>query len=136
MTDANLIKSTAGAVTGFHHEVLLATGPDLPGRRIERVLGLVRGNTIRARHLGWDIAAVLRNIVGGEIREYTKLMAESREQALDRMIDQAKNLGANGIIGVRFTTSMVMGGAAELLAYGTAVVVTLEPEAARQDEDG
>jgi uncharacterized protein YbjQ (UPF0145 family) len=83
----------------------------------------VRGNTIRARHLGKDIMAGLKNLVGGEITEYTKLMAESREQAIDRMKDEAQRLGANAIITVRFTTSMIMGGAAELLAYGTAVLV-------------
>ena len=88
-----------------------------------RTLGLVRGNTIRARHIGRDIMAGLRNIVGGEVSEYTKLLAESREQALDRMVEEARSLGANAITDVRFTTSMVMHGAAELLAYGTAVVV-------------
>jgi uncharacterized protein YbjQ (UPF0145 family) len=87
---------------------------------------LVRGNTIRARHVGRDITAAFRNIVGGEIAEYTKLLGEAREQALDRMVAEAKEIGANGIVMVRFSTSMVMSGAAELLAYGTAVVV--EPE--------
>jgi len=86
-------------------------------------LGLVRGNTIRARHVGRDIVAGLRNIVGGEIVEYTKMLAEAREQALDRMVEEAEKLGANAVVCLRFTTSYVMGGAAELLAYGTAVVV-------------
>jgi uncharacterized protein YbjQ (UPF0145 family) len=86
----------------------------------------VRGNTIRARHVGRDISAAFRNIVGGEISEYTKLLGEAREQALDRMVTEAKEIGANAIVMVRFSTSMVMSGAAELLAYGTAVVV--EPE--------
>jgi uncharacterized protein YbjQ (UPF0145 family) len=86
----------------------------------------VRGNTIRARHVGRDISAAFRNIVGGEISEYTKLLGEAREQALDRMVAEAKEIGANAIVMVRFSTSMVMSGAAELLAYGTAVVV--EPE--------
>lgn len=122
MSDA-LIKSTTGAVTGFRHDVLITTSDDIPGREIERVIGLVRGNTIRARHIGQDIAAVMRAIVGGEIREYTKLLAESREQAIDRMVEQAVALGANAVVGTRFSTSMVMGGAAELLAYGTAVIV-------------
>jgi uncharacterized protein YbjQ (UPF0145 family) len=87
----------------------------------------VRGNTIRARHIGRDIMALLRNIVGGEVSEYTKLLAESREQALDRMVEQARELGANAVLDARFTTSMVMQGAAELLAYGTAVVVEDAP---------
>ena len=86
-------------------------------------MGLVRGNTIRARHVGNDIMAGLRSIVGGEITEYTKMMAESREQALDRMVDEAKGLGANAILAMRLTTSPVMQGSAELLAYGTAVKV-------------
>lgn len=102
--------------------MILATTDDLPGKRITRILGLVRGNTIRARHLGRDIQAVVRNIAGGEVSEYTKMLAESREQALDRMIDEAEKLGANAVLGVRFTTSMVMSGAAEILCYGTAVI--------------
>ena len=101
----------------------VVTSNTVAGRRVVRTLGLVRGNTIRARHIGKDIMAVLRGIVGGEVSEYTKLMAESREQALDRMVDDARNLGANAIVSARFQTSMVMNGAAELLAYGTAVVV-------------
>ena len=124
MTEENgLIRSSGGAITGFRHPILVTTLEQLPDRRVRRVLGLVRGNTIRARHVGRDILAVFRNMVGGEIRDYTKLMGESREQALDRMVDQAVSLGANAVLGVRFTTSMVMGGAAELLAYGTAVVI-------------
>jgi uncharacterized protein YbjQ (UPF0145 family) len=101
--------------------MIVSTTDSLPGRRIVRILGLVRGNTIRARHLGRDIQAVIRNIAGGEIREYTKMLAESREQALDRMTDEAEALGANAVLGVRFTTSMVMSGAAEIMCYGTAV---------------
>jgi uncharacterized protein YbjQ (UPF0145 family) len=93
------------------------------GKRVVRTLGLVRGNTIRARHLGKDLMAVMRNIVGGEISEYTKMMAEAREQALDRMVEEAEELDANAVICTRFMTSMLMQGAAELLAYGTAVVV-------------
>jgi uncharacterized protein YbjQ (UPF0145 family) len=98
----------------------------IAGMRIVRTLGLVRGNTIRARHLGKDVMAVLRNMVGGEVSEYTKMMAEAREQALDRMVDEVVELGANAVIGTRFATSMLMQGAAELLAYGTAVVVEEE----------
>ena len=101
--------------------MILATNDSLAGYRITETLGLVRGNTIRARHIGRDIMAALKNIVGGEITEYTKLMSESREQSLDRMTADAERLGADAVVSVRFTTSMLMGGAAELLAYGTAV---------------
>jgi uncharacterized protein YbjQ (UPF0145 family) len=107
--------------------MIITTTETIEGSRIVRNLGLVRGNTIRARHLGRDLLAVARNMVGGEIRDYTKLLAESREQALDRMKDDARRLGANAVVGVRFSTSMLMGGAAELLAYGTAVVVEPSP---------
>jgi uncharacterized protein YbjQ (UPF0145 family) len=103
--------------------VIVVTTDQIAGKRVARTLGLVRGNTIRARHIGRDIMAGLRNIVGGEVGEYTKLLGEAREQALDRMVDEARSLGANAVIEVRFTTSMVMQGAAELLAFGTAVVV-------------
>jgi uncharacterized protein YbjQ (UPF0145 family) len=103
--------------------MIVVTSPDIPGKKIVRTLGLVRGNTIRARHVGKDILAGLRHLVGGEIHEYAKLMGEAREQALDRMITEAEQLGGNAIISVRFTTSVVMGGAAEMLAFGTAVVV-------------
>lgn len=103
--------------------MLLSTTERIEGKKIIKYLGLVRGNTIRARHIGRDIMAVLRNIVGGEISDYTKMMAESREQALDRMIEEAQNKGANAIVGMKFTTSMVMQNASEFLTYGTAVVV-------------
>ncbi len=103
--------------------MLLATTDIIPGKTITKCLGLVRGNTIRARHVGKDILAYMRNLVGGEITEYTKLLAESREQALDRMMAEAKTLGANAIVGVRFSTSEVTTHAAEIIAYGTAVVV-------------
>ena len=106
--------------------MLIVTSESIANKRIVRTLGLVRGNTIRARHIGKDIMAGLRNIVGGEIHEYTKLMAESREQTIDRMIAEAASLGANAIVTTRFTTSVIVGGAAELLAVGTAVVI--EPE--------
>jgi uncharacterized protein YbjQ (UPF0145 family) len=103
--------------------MIMATSEQIRGKRIVKTLGLVRGNTIRARHIGKDIIACLKNLVGGEITEYTKLLGESREQSIDRMIADAERLGANAVISVRFTTSMLMGGAAELLAYGTAVVL-------------
>ena len=103
--------------------MIVTTNLEIAGKQIVKTVGLVKGNTIRARHLGRDIAAVFRNIVGGEVKEYTKLIAEAREQAIDRMVDDAKAKGANAVIMVRFSTSQVMQGAAELLAYGTAVVV-------------
>lgn len=127
MTSKYVMRSPTGAVTGFTHAVLMSTSDQLAGHHIVKTLGIVRGNTIRARHVGNDLLAVFRNLVGGEIREYTKLMAESREQAIDRMLEQAGQMGANAVVGVRFTTSMVMSGAAELLAYGTAVVTESEP---------
>jgi len=108
--------------------MIVVTSETITGKRIVRTLGLVRGNTVRARHIGRDIMAGLRNIVGGEIHEYAKLIAESREQALDRMIGEAAKLGANAVVATRFTTSMMMGGAAELLAVGTAVIVEDEPD--------
>ena len=103
--------------------MIVVTSEEIAGKRIVQSLGLVRGNTVRARHIGRDIVAGLRNVVGGEIHEYAKLIAESREQALDRMVAEAESLGANAVIATRFTTSVMMGGAAELLAVGTAVVV-------------
>lgn len=102
--------------------MIVVTTREIAGKKVTRTLGLVRGNTIRARHVGRDITAVLRNLVGGEVSEYTKLFAEAREQALDRMVAEARQLGANAVVEVRFSTSMVMSAAAELLAYGTAVV--------------
>jgi uncharacterized protein YbjQ (UPF0145 family) len=95
----------------------------VPGKTIIRTIGLVSGNTIRARHVGKDILAGLRNLVGGEITEYAKLLAESREQAIDRMMAQAERLDANAIVSMQLSTSVIMGGAAEMMAYGTAVVV-------------
>jgi len=106
--------------------MLVVTSPDIPGKKIVKTLGLVKGNTIRARHIGKDILAVFKNIVGGEIQEYTKLMAESREQAIDRMVQDAEQLGANAIISVSTTTSVISQGAAELLVLGTAVVIEEE----------
>lgn len=106
--------------------MIVVTSSSIAGRRVVRTLGLVRGNTIRARHIGKDIMAGLRNIVGGEIPEYTKMLAESREQAVDRMVEEARALGANAIVDVRFMTASMMQGAAELLAYGTAVRVENE----------
>ncbi|MBU8914130.1 MAG: YbjQ family protein [Spirochaetales bacterium] len=103
--------------------MILTTTETIPGKRIVKSLGLARGNTIRARHIGKDISAAFKNIAGGEITDYTKMLAESREQAIDRLIEDAEALGATAVVGMRFTTSSVMQGAAEILAYGTAVVV-------------
>ena len=103
--------------------MILATTESVAGKRVAKVLGLVRGSTIRARSIGRDIVAVFKNIAGGEITDYTKMLAESREQSLDRLIEDAASLGANAVIGIRFGTSSVMQGAAEVLVYGTAVVL-------------
>jgi len=103
--------------------MIITSGETIPGKRITRVAGLVKGNTVRTRHLGKDLTAAFKNITGGEIREYTKLLAEAREQCLDRMRENAAMLGANAVIGVRFMTSSVMQNAAELLAYGTGVII-------------
>mgnify|MGYP001178419265 CR=1 FL=1 len=103
--------------------MIVVTSEQIAGKRVVKTLGLCRGNTIRARHIGKDIIAGLRTLVGGEISEYSKLIAESREQSIDRMVTEAEDLGANAIFAARFTTSVMTGGAAELLAVGTAVVV-------------
>lgn len=103
--------------------MMIVTTPTIHGKKIKLTHGLVRGNTIRARHLGNDIGAVFKNMVGGEIRTYAKLLEESREEALQRMMNDAERLGANAIVSVRIATSVVMGGAAEMLAYGTAVTI-------------
>lgn len=101
--------------------MIVSPSPAVPGYRTVRSVGLVYGNTIRARHVGKDILAGLKNLVGGEIEEYTKLMAEAREQSLDRMIKVAAERGANGVVNVRFSTSYIMGSASEILVYGDAV---------------
>jgi uncharacterized protein YbjQ (UPF0145 family) len=106
--------------------MIIVTTQDVPGARTVDTLGLVRGNTIRARNIGKDILAVMRNIVGGEVKEYTKMMAEAREQSIDRMVEEAEALGADAVVSVRFSTSMVMKGAAEMLCYGTAVRLEYE----------
>ena len=101
--------------------MIITTTATVPGNEITEILGIARGSTVRARNIGRDIFAGLKNIVGGEIEEYTKLQAQSREQAMQRMVKDAEHLGADAVINVRFGTSMVMQGAAEMLAYGTAV---------------
>ncbi|MFA6232621.1 MAG: YbjQ family protein [Bacteroidota bacterium] len=103
--------------------MIITTTPFIAGKKIVKTLGIVRGNTVRARHIGKDILAGLKTIIGGEIHEYTKLMAESRDQSIDRMIDEAAQLGANAIVEMRFSTSSIMQSAAEILVYGTAVLI-------------
>ena len=101
--------------------MIIATTNEVAGQEIAEVLGLVRGSSVRTKHLGKDVIATLRNLAGGEIFEYTKMLAQAREQAIDRMIEEAQMLDADAVVGVRFQTSMVMKGAAEMLCYGTAV---------------
>jgi len=103
--------------------MIVTTSSSIPGKEIKQSFGVVKGNTVRARHVGKDIIAGLKTIVGGEIQEYTKLMAESREQSIDRMTEEAKALGANAIVDARFATSYIMSNVAEILVYGTAVLI-------------
>lgn len=114
--------------------MIVTTTSSVGGCRERRNLGLVRGSTVRTKHIGKDILAWLRHIVGGEIPEYTKMMGQSREQALDRMVEEARALGANAVVGTRFQTSKIMSGASEILCYGTAVVLEqVPPEAPGAD---
>jgi len=101
--------------------MIISTTHLVPNKEIEAILGIARGSTVRSRNIGRDIVAALKNVVGGEIEEYTQLQADAREQAMQRMIDDAKRLGADAVVGVLMTTAMVTNGAAEILAYGTAV---------------
>jgi uncharacterized protein YbjQ (UPF0145 family) len=101
--------------------MIQSTTMDIPGREITEVIGLARGNSVRARHAGRDIVAALRNLVGGEIVEYARLQAETREMATRRMVAEAEQMGADAVVGIRYTTSMIASGASEILAYGTAV---------------
>ena len=103
--------------------MIITTSAQIEGKTIAKTVGLVKGSTIRARHLGKDIMAGFRSMVGGEVTEYTKMMAEAREQAIQRMVEDAEKQGANAIVCMRFTTSMVMQSASEILAYGTGVVL-------------
>ena len=102
-------------------KVIVTNSNEVPGKKVVQVLGIVKGNTVRARNIGRDIGASFKNIVGGEIKTYTDMIATSREEAFNRMVNSAVDLGADAIIGMRFMTSMIMQGAAEMLAYGTAV---------------
>jgi len=103
--------------------MIVVTTEQIEGKKIKETLGLVRGSTIRARHMGHDLMAGLRNVVGGEVKDYTVMLAQAREEAIQRMIEQGEKMGANAIVGTRLVTSMVMSGAAEMVAYGTAVKV-------------
>ena len=105
----------------MNQALLVSTTETVAGYEVAEVLGIARGNVIRAKHIGTDVIASLRNLVGGEVREYTKLMAEAREQSMDRMMENARSMGADAVVTVRFQTAMVMAGSAEMLAYGTAV---------------
>ena len=102
-------------------EIIVTTGPEVPGKKVKQVLGVVRGSTVRARNIGRDIGAGFKNIIGGEIKTYTDMIGQSREEAYNRMVNEAIEKGADAIISMRFMTSMIMQGASEMLAYGTAV---------------
>ena len=102
-------------------EIIVTTGNDVPGKKIKKVLGIVRGNTVRSRNIGRDIGAALKNIVGGEIKSYTELISQSRDEAYNRMVNNAIEMGADGILAMRFGTSSIMAASSEILAYGTAV---------------
>lgn len=102
-------------------EIITSTTSEIPGKKVAKILGIVKGNTIRARHVGRDVMAGLKTLVGGEIKSYTEMTAKAREEAFNRMVNDAVELGADAVINIRFATSVVMQGAAEMLAYGTAV---------------
>jgi uncharacterized protein YbjQ (UPF0145 family) len=104
-------------------DIIITTGSDIPGKKIIKVLGIVKGNTVRTRNVGRDIGASLRSMIGGEVKTYTQMSIDAREEAYNRMVNEALNMGADAIIGVRFSTSMIMTGASEMLAYGTAVKI-------------
>ena len=103
--------------------MILVTSDDIPGKRIVTTLGLVKGNTVRSRSLAHDVLAFIRSMIGGEVYDYTKMMAESREQAVDRMVEEARRMGANGVTAVRFSIATILQGGSEMLAYGTAVII-------------
>lgn len=119
---ADLLNSPKKGVT-VSNDLLVSNMELIPGRRIKSHLGLVQGSTVRAKHAGKDFLASLKNIVGGELKAYTELMQEARAEATERMTDQAASIGANGVLNVRYTTTAVTAGAAEILAYGTAVIL-------------
>ena len=105
------------------NDMIVTTGIEIPGKKIIKILGIVKGTTVRARNIGRDIGAGFKSIIGGEVKTYTEMTKNARDEAYNRMVNEAIDLKANAIIGVRFTTSMVMAGASEMLAYGTAVVI-------------
>jgi len=105
------------------NDIIVTTGEIIPGAKSMKLLGVVKGNTVRARNIGRDIGAGFKSIVGGEVKTYTAMSIDARDEAFNRMVNEAIDLGANAIIGLRFTTSMIMAGASEMLAYGTAVKV-------------
>jgi len=102
-------------------DIIITTGNEIPEKKITKILGVVRGSTVRARNIGRDIGAGFKNIIGGEVKTYTEMTKQSRDEAFNRMVNEAVKLGADAVIGMRFMTSMVMAGASEMLAYGTAV---------------
>ncbi|HDM70381.1 MAG TPA: heavy metal-binding domain-containing protein [Thermotogales bacterium] len=108
--------------------MILSTTDKIPGMKVKEILGLVMGNTIKARHIGRDIAAAFKNMIGGEIMGYTEMLTEARNEAIKRMIDEAEKLNADAIVGIRLATSQIMSGAAEMLAYGTAVKLEKDGE--------
>ena len=103
--------------------MIIVTTPEVPNKKIIKVHGIARGSTVRARNVGRDIFAGIKNLVGGEIKEYTRLQADAREEALERLISDARKMSANAVVNVRFTTSVIMQGTSEMLAYGTAVTI-------------
>ena len=117
----NNLKVTRGHENVTSKEIIVVTTEEIPGKKIKKVLGIVRGNTVRARNIGRDIGAGFKNIIGGEIKTYTDMISESREEAYNRMVNNAVEMDADAVIGFRFMTSMIMTGASEMLAYGTAV---------------
>lgn len=123
---SNLAPTTSTHLQTTSADILLCTTDEVPGYRIVAVFGIVRGNTVRTRNIGVDFLAVARAIVGGEVRNYTAMLSQSREQSLDRLRAEAKSKGANAVVGMRIATSAVMQGAAEILAYGTAVRIEAE----------
>jgi len=118
-----IIKKNNNLIRREGKEMILATLDSIPEKKVIKTLGMVRGSCVKAKHIGKDIIAVLKNIVGGELKGYEELMNEAREAALERLVKEAEKMGANAIIGIRFATSSIMSGASEILAYGTAVII-------------
>lgn len=121
---SNFIASIRQILVAIMRDLQISTLETIPGREIVKHLGIVQGNTVRAKHLGRDIMAGLKNIMGGELKGYTELLTDSREECMARMLDDAHALGANAVVGVRFTTSSISEGVSELFAYGSAVIIS------------